>query len=220
MNFLEKANYTSLKIAKGMIAIFVFKLVFVFGAFTLQSCEEEEIINPNEEQRIALENFKSVLEQNSSVVGSLNDDFTYNANSKGNIKSEEEALEFLKPMIESSKELFATYEVTDSDIKEVFGDSNDPRVVVVSLAILYAESEKGNVSVDFSALFGSSVYAQGGVWECAGQALGFYAIAEIFAGQVSNSAILGAFKKVAARTLGWVGLALAIYEFGDCMGYW
>ena len=51
-------------------------------------------------------------------------------------------------------------------------------------------------------------------------ATGILTVAEVFAGQVPRMAILGAFRAVAGRILGWVGVGIAVYEFGSCLGYW
>lgn len=46
---------------------------------------------------------------------------------------------------------------------------------------------------------------------------------ELILGSVKNlttKAILKAAKKLATRTVGWLGAAFAVYEFGDCINYW
>ena len=46
---------------------------------------------------------------------------------------------------------------------------------------------------------------------------------ELILGSAKNlttKAILKAAKKLATRTVGWLGAAVAVYEFGDCMNYW
>jgi len=37
---------------------------------------------------------------------------------------------------------------------------------------------------------------------------------------LTRAALIKAAKKLATRTLGWVGVGIAVYEFGDCMNWW
>jgi hypothetical protein len=218
MKVLEQFSNATMKVAKGMLAIFMIKLIFVLGVFIFQSCESETIVNDTAKQE-ALSKFENLVKKQTIEIQSIKQKSEQGLIAKSNVSDEQFAMELLQPIINGSKDLLEVYNITDADIQAELGNTNDPRIAIVALAVLQAETNSNEVTMNFASLFGTSAYAQS-AWECAGQALGFYAIAEIFAGQVSNSAILGAFRKVAARTLGWIGLGLAVYEFGDCMGYW
>ena len=59
------------------------------------------------------------------------------------------------------------------------------------------------------------------IFDCAMDALGIPA--GLLVGSLkeyTRAAIIKAAKKLATRTLGWIGVGIAIYEFGDCMNWW
>ncbi|HYJ37523.1 MAG TPA: hypothetical protein VEV87_02860, partial [Chitinophagaceae bacterium] len=59
------------------------------------------------------------------------------------------------------------------------------------------------------------------IFDCAMDALGIPAGLLIgSAKELSRTALIKAAKKLATRTLGWIGVGIAIYEFGDCMNWW
>lgn len=63
MNFLKKTNDFTLKVAKGMIAIFAIKLIIFMAVFTFQACSKDEDVSKTTNNR----EFKNVLEvQNKS----------------------------------------------------------------------------------------------------------------------------------------------------------
>jgi len=45
-------------------------------------------------------------------------------------------------------------------------------------------------------------------------------ISQAISGEMTVSTILGIIKKFVKRYVGWIGLAVGIYEAGDCMGWW
>jgi hypothetical protein len=60
---------------------------------------------------------------------------------------------------------------------------------------------------------------------CAEAAMGIPALESLFSGYStllsgSITTAVGAFKNIAKRYLGWIGVAIAAYEFGDCMNWW
>lgn len=65
----------------------------------------------------------------------------------------------------------------------------------------------------------SSLYAQD-TYDFALSAVGIDAVLELFNGKVTRAIAQKAIRKIASRTLGWVGAAWAAYEFGDCMGWY
>ena len=56
--------------------------------------------------------------------------------------------------------------------------------------------------------------------ECMLIAVGVDAIVEFVKGNVTEAIAKKAIRKIASRTLGWVGVALALYEYGNCMGWY
>ena len=127
------------------------------------------------------------------------------------------------PLVQGTIELLKSYEINDNDIIDSFNNMEDPKIALVGLAILESQSRQENTtaSINFENLFIASAYAQSGdIGYCAGRAVGIHALGEVLAGKVGRSAILRAFRKLASRTLGWIGLGWAVYDFGECMGYW
>jgi hypothetical protein len=59
------------------------------------------------------------------------------------------------------------------------------------------------------------------VFDCAMDALGIPAGLLIgSAKDLSKAALIKAARKLATRFIGWIGVGIAIYEFGDCMNWW
>ena len=62
-------------------------------------------------------------------------------------------------------------------------------------------------------------------YDCLLRSVGIDAVIEIVNSKTLGSAaakrlIKKAVRKVASRALGWIGVGIAVYEFGDCMGYY
>ncbi len=61
----------------------------------------------------------------------------------------------------------------------------------------------------------------GDIIDCALDALGIPAGLLVgSAKSLSRAALLKAARKLLTRTIGWIGVGIAIYEFGDCMDWW
>lgn len=80
MKIFEQITNTTMRVAKGMLAIFMIKLLLFGGAFIFQSCQQDGLFE-SEEQTIAKENFKK------SAFSSLNTLSQINVNSSINNSS-------------------------------------------------------------------------------------------------------------------------------------
>ena len=102
------------------------------------------------------------------------------------------------------------YGVSNDEIIEIFGHEENPSIIVAALYL------------DEVYLDGVPNAGGGGpdMYDCLLRAVGINAAIDIINGNLRGSALRRAIRKVATRTLGWVGAAWAIYEFGDCMGWY
>ncbi|BAV95400.1 hypothetical protein JBKA6_1387 [Ichthyobacterium seriolicida] len=201
-----------------MFATFTIKLLFFSIVFFNQSCQNDIVTIENEQQQITLDNFEDLAKKTAVKFNNLalkNDCFL----SDKQKQTEQEAKNIIQPLIDGSKELFSFYGVSESDFLEKL-DSQDPRIAVLGLALLSAKRENNKVAMNFSELSVSNRRAQN-AYNCALRALGIDAMIEIFiTRKVTKLMAKEAIKKIAKKTLGWAGAALAAYEFGDCMGWY
>lgn len=142
----------------------------------------------------------------------------------------EPTIEAMELSIVDAKNYLIAKGLTESDIQNLFiadndGDAVEEYNLVPTVMMLIAEEQNENstASVNFMSLFGQNAHASR-LGQCAGDALGISAIAEVLRVGVNSSAgkklLKKAIRKVASRTLGWVGAAIFVYEFGDCMDWW
>lgn len=141
--------------------------------------------------------------------------------------------------LQSSINVLNSQEITNDVIIEEFGDLTNPEIVLTALAItrIVDEAESGrniidletgynyctDTYIDLNLLNSNNHYysREPSVLDCAMDALGIPAGLLVgSAKSLSQKALLKAAKKLATRTLGWVGASIAIYEFGDCMEWW
>jgi len=142
----------------------------------------------------------------------------------------ESAKQSLKPALAEAKNYLRSKGLTDLDIQNLLiADEDGPTMsesdLIPAVMGLIAEEQNQNsiASLNFSNLFIQPAHASQ-VGECAGNAIGFSAIASLVNGGLHTSAgkklLKKAIRKVASRALGWVGAAIFVYEFGDCMDWW
>ncbi len=230
MKFYNQINDSIKKISKGMIAIFTIKILLLGGIFIFQSCLNDfEEVNDGSEQKLAITKFKSIVIKTTPKIRSVIEKqhlLTAKglSTNKANVKAEKEINSAIAPIISGTKELLRTFDLTESDLAEVFDDPNDPRISIVGLTILASENNEGNqIAMNFASILGTSVYAQswGDIGRCAAAALGvdlIYGLTDAGASAAwKRKALKKLFKKVATRILGPVGVAIAIAEFGICV---
>ena len=136
----------------------------------------------------------------------------------------------LEPTIEGAKNYLISKGLTNSDIQNLFtadadGSAMEEYNLVPIVMMLVAEEQNTNTtaSINFASVFANTAYAST-IGKCAGDALGVSAIAAVLqqgVGTAAGKALLKkAIRKVATRALGWIGAAVFVYEFGDCMDWW
>ncbi len=305
MKIIEKINETTMKVAKGMFAIFAIKLIFIGGFFIFQSCQTDSIDNQVQEKAKtsfltsltqSKENFNSILVKNSKikgynsssvlardlqgetvsyclmefddsittteeVIGSIEnlsdliqtktqynlglikgftdtstDDNTSESNSDttNNYFTEDclsifelpiqPIVDALEPSIVEAKNYLYSLGLTDAEIAIELGGAEEANLVPVVMALIAAETESSNsVTFNYGAFFGYSLHALNGEpdwYDCMLRAVGIDALIELINGNVTKQIAKKAIRKVVSRTLGWIGAAIAAYEFGSCMEWY
>jgi len=231
---LNTIHRTMRRLAKGPGAIFAIRLLLLFGAMIFQSCQSNEEEFEDFQRQEALSKFEIVVKETtpkiSSIVSShfadLSNDITMNA--KNSHQLEQKAKRIMKPLVEETKKLLLTYNVTEDEVTREFKDANDPRIALVGLFLLAAENdEKKEIAVNFAQAFGSFSFAQTNElaeakpdWvDCMITAVGIDVAVEFLKGNVTEAIAKKAIRKIASRVLGVLGAAIAVYEFANCMSW-
>ena len=149
--------------------------------------------------------------------------------------NETEANEIVQPLIEPSAQFLQSY--YEINIYEYLPAGSPKIAQIGALAIRLKQLEDEGKSIDTT----SSNYwfvppvemvsqANGelptnpvnpSIFDCAMDALGVPAGLLIgSAKDLTKAALIKAAKKLATRVVGWIGVAIAVYEFGDCMNWW
>jgi hypothetical protein len=225
MKIIETLNSGMKKIAKGMFALFTINLLIFGGVLLIQSCQTDDEIFENNNQKIELEKFKELVIN--TVPKAKKTTLKSNLLSKNaNLENENNAKESLKSLSNGSRDLLESYGFTTKEIEDEYGSWDDPKVVSLSLTLFRLEqiNEKSNkTSFNFSPLFIQSSYAQNSIKDCALRALGVdklvdWARGKYLSGYAARKALIKAVGKAAARFgLGWIGTAIAVVEFAECM---
>ena len=138
-------------------------------------------------------------------------------------------------ILTKSKNVLNSLGIDNETIIEEFGSLNNVELILTSLTA-YKIDQLNNQGIDIIDLEIGYNYTTGtyldsnkinsykmddSIVDCALDALGVPA--GLIVGSAKNlgrKALLKAARKLATRMLGWVGAAVAIYEFGDCMDWW
>ena len=227
-------NRTIRRLLKGLGAIFAIKLLLLFGAMIFHGCESNEAEFEDFQRQEALSKFEAVVKETTPRISSIVSDHVAGLsndvllNVKSNRQLEHKAKRIMKPLVEETKELLLTYNVTEEEVTREFEDANDPRIALVGLFILAAENEeKKKVAVNFAQAFGTFSFAQTNElteakpdWvDCMITAVGIDVAVEFLKGNVTEAIAKKAIRKIASRVLGALGAAIAAYEFASCMGW-
>jgi len=220
------------------------KMLIGFGSlllFTLLliSCQKG---NEASKKEVTFEELQNKFKQASVKANQLlkskiptpgNTGLDYQNENPNPVMTEEEAEVLVTPLIEPSADFLSSY--YDINVLEYF-PAGDPEIARLgALAIRFKQLEDQGLAVDTlqfdEAIEGlnalnlgiatESVGPDPSIVDCAIDALGIPAGLIVgSAKDMSRKALIKAAKKLASRTLGWIGLGIAIYEFGDCMDWW
>ena len=214
------------------------RIVLVLGmvCFTV-SCQKEKATPEyrNVAREISLTSFENAIKESGSSLERLIDkeQFIESHDRSAAGKSQDvlnlKVKAMLKPALRNSKELLYTYGITDNFLSREFNDPDDPRIVLAGLWLLSFERQDAMsrnknraqfLNFNLLAQENSLTEAQPDWMECMLIAVGVDAIVEFVKGNVTEAIAKKAIRKIASRTLGWVGVALALYEYGNCMGWY
>ena len=142
---------------------------------------------------------------------------------------------FVKEVRFPALALLKSYGITDQEIIAEFGSLDSAMVVLAAEAVVQAENliddgitltffEPEDYSLAALAVFGiNKSYAQTDTFGgCLADAIGITAAFEILEKGVAGlgkKGVLKLIKKIGGKYLGYIGVALAAYDFADCMGW-
>jgi hypothetical protein len=129
----------------------------------------------------------------------------------------------LNPLIQESKQFLYAKGLTEQDIQQMLSEENAAETDLVPLVMVITENEVSYpIARNYSNLFINS--AQALTWSqvghCAAHALGvdvLFSLGSSGATVWTMGAIKTAFKTVAKRMLGPIGVAIAVVDFGFCL---
>lgn len=218
---------------KGIAGIFAIKLTLLVVLLTMQACESDDSDDFTPDNRVQLEKFGKIALEVSQKL-----DLRFKGISKGRTNvaypeiTEEEAEEITTPLVSAGVDLIRSYGITDQEIVTEFGSLEHPDLANVGLAIYRVDllAAEGYTFEDFdetdfeaiSMLMGAQPAHAVKAFDCALDAVGVKVLMDLGEGglkKLGKKGVLKLIKKVALRSLGFVGAAVAAYEFADCMGW-
>ncbi len=182
----------------------------------------------------ASQNANRLMETKRAKLGRVGEAMT-SSEEVAHFMTEEEANQIVQPLIEPGAQFLQSY--YEINIYEYLPLGSPKVAQIGALAMRLKQLEDEGKSIDTSVAsywFVPPVemvsQANGeiltnatnpSIFDCAMDALGIPA--GLLMGAAKNytrAALIKAAKKLATRTLGWIGVGIAIYEFGDCMNWW
>lgn len=198
---------------KIKILIALLGMLFLVGVF--QACEKSVVEKKKLSKEEALSNLKKSIKEINTV--SLRKSMYLKS---GAVNTDEVYIEQLKPVLVSSKELLDVYDInSNSD----FNSENDPQIIVTALLILTLEKEFSSIEMQKNMSNYKSI-RRVGAWDCAMEAIGVGAVSELIGAlgssaaiKASKAVILKAVGKIASKYAGWIGAAVMVADFAECM---
>jgi hypothetical protein len=210
------------KYGKIIIVLFTIKILLFGSLFLFNSCKKQIPNLVENQQQESVSNMKDVTIEsldfikNDLNIQELKKEKSLTFSDEIEVKAKKE----LTPIIENGLNVLYSYGLTDKDILENFESLEDPKIALLALAIVSVESTEETHANLNSFLVNNSFAAQPSIGSCAMDALGIPASLLMGTAKgTSAKAIMKAAGKLAGRTIGYIGLAIAIYDFADCMNY-
>lgn len=179
----------------------IYAIILLLSSFIV-SCETEEnnVFELNE--NASIESLKEVVKTQTSVNKKTK------FSKKDNL-NEDKAKAFLEPIINETVSVLLNSGISENEIITEFGSLNSPEIVLMSIALLNENSSYNSKYQNKSGV---------DVLECIAKAFTGIKLHEAFWKSFTNRRVLlRAVGKLATRTLGFVGAALVVYDFADCM---
>lgn len=207
---------------KQLKTIKIFTLALTMLFFSNCTMSDNSSTNENQTQEI-LDFRKSHSNLNKSVSELFNkSNSRINGDSSLDLADEQTAISVLSPYMQSSLDFLYDHGFTQTEIIEEFGSLSNPAIIASADYINKIElTYPPTLSVDERT--NSNTYKVGDdpdMYDCLLRAAGIDAVIEIFNGKLSKQIAKKAIRKIIVKYVGWIGAAVAIYEFGDCMEWY
>ena len=201
-----------------MKKIFLFLVCVVMN---LSSCKKttQETIYPQDKNVIitSFEYLSKEEELKNFEKTAKNSSFLKNIKRNTSNYTESQTKELLMPLMMSSKRLLMAYDI---NIEDNFENENDTKIILAGFAILKIEDE-----IKYQRDNSSARLVASSAWDCAMDAIGVGAAIELLgmfggATTASTTVILSAVGKLAKKYAGWLGTAIMVADFTECMDWW
>jgi hypothetical protein len=223
---------------KGSFALLTLSIISFLLISSFQSCTKEnyyvEKRNPDVEQKLnqfklAISNTKSEIAQmKQKEIASLSTKSTFSDNAPFDYSNY-----FVNSVHYPAIELVRSYGITDEDIIEELGSLDSARIVLTAESILASESlidngqtltffEPEDLSYAALSFIGIQPAFAETIGGCFADAVGIVAAFEFLEHGIAGLGRKGVIKllrKVAGKYLGPIGVALAAYDFAECMDW-
>ncbi|MCA4899906.1 MAG: hypothetical protein ACK514_15165 [Bacteroidota bacterium] len=193
-------------------------IIFLFG---VTACENDSQVVKREYDLV---NFQEALKHTAKRIGDYRQRLNSGRTSSQENISESDAQTIIAPLLNESRVLIESYGI---DVMAEFGSLSNPDMVAGAISIYRMElaiSSGASLSDVEQALDVTPEYqTTSSVYGCALNAAGVTVLIELARGgarYLSKQLAIKAIKKIAGKVLGPVGAAIAVLEFGDCMGWW
>ena len=235
-----------IKSVKGVTVILVFQFIVLVSAIVFYSCtklnenpdrilQQKEVAKLNlliKEKKPQLLNIRSLYKESLHNNVLMSNGQRLSNNNTSSYAVSPEFSFFCESEIQSvynqSKVVISAYGISEEDLTSEWGIDYDAEAIIkLSLSIAAYEAENKEieaVSIKNSIFLSTSAYAkQRGMYDCLKDALGIEGVYEVLRQRALSTyagkkMLIKAVGKVATRSLGWVGAALAVGDFVNC--YW
>lgn len=232
-NLLNQAQ----KIVKGLRLLTLIMCGIVILSYAIQSCTRNDNyeFSENTKTNDHLKLFKNSLQKHGQ-------DLKFKLSSERNASIiDAEIIAFEEKIRPDALALIRSYGITDAEIIEAFGSLDSPEISVAAESILMTENLIDNgqtltmfededyqlAGLSFMGITNvnaqsTSKIASDTIGGCIADAIGITAAFEVIEHGVAGlgrKGVLKLIRKVGGKYLGAIGVALAAYDFADCMGW-
>ncbi|MBS1591898.1 MAG: hypothetical protein JST07_07305 [Bacteroidetes bacterium] len=240
----------TLFVLKGFVSLIILRVIILVSILIVQSCTKVSKTDFQNEKQ-ALQNFKKKMDENKFIISTIyNKYISINQSNKkqklvlpnqvgiqnisepiimeSNIIVSNDDIASMTPLLQSSKELLAAYNLLDAMKQQFNNEDNDPRYIQAAMVVYSVEQHIDNSNNDIVALSSfivgtNTVYAKKAL-DCVLQAVGVADLgvllrmgikqAIIDLGVTGVAEMIGGFL---IKHIGWWGAVAAVYVFTSCM---
>lgn len=163
----------------------------------------------------AIRQFGIEYNKQKSVIKPLLGQFKYSKTSADSVQISSRIKNALAELTNYSRVIMNADGVTDSEILKEFNSLDSEEVLLTGFFVWYSSQAETSST--------SKVSADEDLYDCVLRSLGIEAAVELAdrgLARMGARRAMAAASRIARRFLGPVGAAWAIYEFGDCMGWY